>query len=681
MRTSSRMENTGDPIMSVSSARDTEKCDKSKKDDKRKIFGFKLEYGTQPWHILWYHPSVYKSNIPQLLNEMAAGLTVAFAQVSDSLAFSYIAGVGPLLGLHAAWIIGLSLSFFGSRPGMINGATGVRAAVIAPYVAQYGTAYLFYIVLMISVYQLLAGLLKLSKYVRLVPRSVMIGFVNGLAIILTKGQFFTFRNKPNPKLPDCTNATNVTNCNEPLPTDPDTGLPLIPYISDGPTLGFMVMYVVIVAATIVLTPLIPKVGRRIPASLLGIGIVTLIEWVILRPSYRDDEGNPLYSTPTIGEVSNITGGFPIPFFSDPQYQTTDPRTNVPKLDFEVLKIVAWPAFVSAAAGAVEAVLTMEVVNDMTETTNERPNQQLIALSIGNFVSGIFGTMGGGATIGPSVINCTNGANGWFRLSGIVAGIIILVFILVASPFIDVIPTASLTGVMAVCIYQTFDWESLPIVITTFLPMKIRTMIDTTSPFSGMRKIKRTDAITIILVTVVTVIQDLFIAVAAGIVFTAAVYAWEIGNDISLDSSIVKDENGEVKKKIYKMKGPLFFASAMRFITLFNPKTDPDLIEIHFIENGAFINDHSAIHSLNVIGEKYQKYNKRVVVKHLGLKSQKLTTKASRLIKTFTIELDDVGLKNGEVNPSFEIGEKQIDVGNIYIDHYVPFHSVDDTNKV
>ena len=595
----------------------------------------KYEYGTKPWHIFMYAPEIYKADKAQLLNEVAAGLTVAFAQVSESVAFAFIAGVGPLLGLHAAWIIGLSLSFFGSRPGMINGATGVRAAVIAPYVAKHGTAYLFYIVLMISVFQLLAGMFKLAKFVRLVPRSVMIGFVNGLAIILTLGQLFTFKDRPNPNKPLPANTT--------MPKMAD-----IPYISDGTTLGLMFMHIVIVALIIVFVPMIPKYGKNIPASLVGLGFVTFIEWVFLRPNG--------VSTPVIGEVSSVKGGFPVPFFSDPQY-----TSDLPPLSWDVIGIVTFPAFIASAAGAVEAVMTMEVVNDMTETTNEAPNQQLIALSIGNFISGIYGTMGGGATIGLSVINCTSGANGIYRLSGIIAGIAVLIFILVAAPFIEALPTASLVGVMVIVIHGTFDWESLQIIFTTFMPQNIRTKIDNLTlscfgkkvSFSGARKIKRTDAITIILVTVVTLVQDLFVAVALGIVFTATAFAWEIGSDARVDFVDVEGEDGKVVKRIYNMHGPLFFASAQKFVTFFNPKTDPDLIEVHFLEQGAFIDDYSAIHALNVVGEKYGKYDKQVVVRHLKFKSEKLTRKASKLIKTFSIKGDEEDEKKDVVDDDEE----------------------------
>eukprot|EP00944_MAST-04C_sp_MAST-4C-sp1_P000353 g353.t1 len=330
----------------------------------------------------------------------------------------------------------------------------------------------------------------------------------------------------------------------------------------------------------------------------------------------------------------------LPFFLDPQY-----TNDLPPLSWEVVGIVIFPAFIASAAGAVEAVMTMEVVNDLTETTNEAPNQQLIALSIGNFISGIYGTMGGGATIGLSVINCTSGANGIYRLSGIIAGIAVLVFILVASPFIEALPTASLVGVMVIVIHGTFDWESLQIIFTTFMPLRIRDIIDRSSmtffgkkvSFSGSRKIKRTDAITIILVTVVTLVQDLFVAVALGIVFTATAFSWEIGSDCYVDFEDVTDSSGKVVKRIYHMHGPLFFASAQRFVTFFNPKTDPDLIEVNFMEQGAVLDDFSAIHALNVVGEKYGKYDKKVVVRYLKFKSQKRAEKASKLIKSFSIE--------------------------------------------
>ena len=582
----------------------------------------KFEYSTKQWEVRPYHPSKYKQDSVQLQNEFFAGITVALAQLAESVAFAFIAGVPPLTGLHAAWIIGLFTSAFGSRPGMINGATGVRAAIIAPYVLQYGNAYLFYIVITISIFQFLAGVFKLAKLVQLVPRSVMIGFVDGLAIILGMGQILTFRVRPNPNTPLVGNATRVyTKIND------------MPFISDPTTLTWMWVYVVVVAATIKLIPLIPKYGERLPASLIGIGLVTFVEHVCLRPNN--------IKTPIIGEVAKVQGGFPILFFADPQYAGQIP----PYFSWETLSIVTMPAFIAAAAGAVEAVMTMEVVNDMTETDNQSPNQHLFALSLGNFVSALFGTMGGGATIGLSVLNCVSGANGMYRISGIVAGITVLIFVLAASAFIEAIPTASLVGVMVIVVTSIFDWESLQIVLTTMLPMRMRDKIDAITlnlfgkkvSFSGHRKIKRSDAITIVLVVVVTLAQDLFVAVAVGIVYTATTFAWDVGTRMTITDEVVKDKDGNVVKKIYKMHGPLFFASAQRFVAHFKPKHDPKLIEIHFLEADAYVDDYSAIHALNVVGEKYAKYDAKVTVRHLNLASKKLVKKSMKLVKSFTVE--------------------------------------------
>lgn len=267
----------------------------------------KLEYGTQPWHILPYHPSVYQNNRLQIFYEIVAGLTVAFAQVSESIAFAFIAGVGPLLGLHAGWIVGIILACFASRPGMISGATGVRAAVLRPYVVQYGLSHLFYIVFCISFFQTVLGIFKLAKLVRLVPRPCMIGFVNGLAVILFLGQIPQFNQacyyvqdpdifRPLPS------ACNVTGTNTTMPQA---------VLLQGNEIGLMFIHIVLVFVIVKLSPLVPKIGKYIPASLVGILISTAVEWFIIRPLGG--------RTPIIGEVGRVSGGLPVPFWLDPQY--------------------------------------------------------------------------------------------------------------------------------------------------------------------------------------------------------------------------------------------------------------------------------------------------------------------------------------------------------------------------
>lgn len=473
-----------------------------------------VNYATKHYHVLPYPPQHYWADRKQVLNEVLAGITVALAQLSDSIAFSFIAGVGPLLGLHAAWIIGITLSLFGSRPAMINGATGVRAAVIAPYVKSEGIGMLFYIVCAISVFQALGALFRVAKLVRLVPRPAMIGFVNGLAIILALGQIGQFQH-------------------------PNTDI----WLDADVVVGMGVLVMTTVLASIYL-PKIPKVGGALPPSLLGVLAATIVDYAILRPAIGID-------TPTIGDSGNLEGGFPKLFFLDDQYDGLIPTVN-----WDTIKKTIAPGFIAAAAGMVEAVMTMEVVNDLTETNNPNPNQQLLALSVGNFLSALFGTMGGGATIGPSIICCTNGANGQYRISGVVAGVSVFLMVLVATPLISRIPTASMVGVMVIVCVATFEWSSLPVVGASLCPMRVRTH----SCFRNVkRKIKRSDAIVIVLVTIVTLVMDLFTAVAAGIMFTAAAYAWERGHELRAEETTITNPDGS-RTKVIHVIGDVFFAS-------------------------------------------------------------------------------------------------------------------------
>ena len=475
-----------------------------------------VKFATKHYEIAPYPWRVYRADSKQVISECLAGITVALAQVSESIAFAFIAGVGPLLGLHAAWIIGFSLSVFGSRPGMINGATGVRAAVLAPYVTEHGVGMLFYIVCMISFFQALAAAFRIAKLVRLIPRPAMIGFVNGLAVILALGQIGQFQYP-----------------------DSDDFLP-------GKVIGWMWFVVVVTVAASVFLPKIPKIGGALPPSLLGILAATIAEYAIVRPLAGVD-------TPTIGDIGEVSGGFPKFFWLDSQYDG-----QIPDLNWETVKTTIQPAFIAAAAGMVEAVMTMEVVNDLTETNNPNPNQQLFALSIGNFASGLLGTMGGGATIGLSMINCTNGANGRYRISGIVAAIAVLVMVLVAAPVIKVIPTASLVGVMVVVCTATFEWSSLPTIGASILPARVRSLWC----FARVkRKIRRSDALVIVLVTLVTLFVDLFTAVAAGVLFTAAAYAWDRGHELRAEETLVKNADG-TSTKIIHVTGDVFFASTM-----------------------------------------------------------------------------------------------------------------------
>ena len=289
-------------------------------------------------------------------------------------------------------------------------------------------------------------------------------------------------------------------------------------------------------------------------------------------------------------------------------------------------------FIAAGAGAVEAVMTMEEVNDRTETENEAPNQYLYALSLGNAVGALFGTMGGGANIPMSVLAIEAGANGRFRISGLVAGFTLFLFVLVAGPFISIIPVSSLVGLMVAVIIATMDWASIWLVILALLPMSCRhhpSWINAAAKYpslSSKRKIRRTDAFVIVIVWVVTIIQDLFVAVAAGVAVTALAYAWDMGERFNVSEKIT--ENGACK--IYTVHGPVFFASTQRFVKLFHYKEDPDRVELHFDRDGSDLVDYSALHAINVVSDKYKKQDKTLIVKYLSERSANMLSKAEAL---------------------------------------------------
>jgi sulfate permease, SulP family len=562
-----------------------------------------IKYATEPHQIQPYAPERYINNWRSLLkNEVLAGVTVATAQVSDALAFSLVAGVGPLLGLHAAWIIGLACSMFSSRAAMTNASTGVRAAVVAPYITEHGIGMLFYIVMMISVFQILAAMLRLAKLVSLTTRPAMIGFVNGLAIIIFLSQIDQFK-KP---------GTST--------------------FYDSATIWYMLLVASITVLSAWLMPKIPVIGNAIPPSLYGLITSIVIEYAFIRPALDG-------ATPRIEDIGNVDGGFPKLFFLDPLYDSAPGQASIlPPFNWDTIKTAAGPAFIAAAAGAVEAVMTIEVASDLTDTPTVNPNQHLVALAVGNFISGLFGTMGGGSTIGPTILNINSGANGHYRISTYVAALTVLLLIVVASPLIKLIPVAGLVGIMAIVCYDTFEWSSIPLVVLAFVPQSVRDRYGLTSS----RKILRSDAIVIIVVTVVTLIADLFTAVLIGVLFTAVSFAWSSGKELRVISEVIPttDADGNPsKKKIIRVDGHVFFASAMKFIREVNvSKHDPPVIEIHF--HASQISDFTGLHALNTIGSRYKKLNKELHLKALNDVSIRLLKKADKLAEHFSYQLEE-----------------------------------------
>ncbi len=348
---------------------------------------------------------LHASKVSNLKNDVLSGLTVALALVPEAVAFAFVAGVEPLVGLYAAFIEGLITSIFGGRPGMISGATGAMAVVMVSLVAIHGVEYLFATVVLTGLIQIMAGIFKLGKFIRLVPHPVMLGFVNGLAIVIFLAQLGQFK---------VTNAAGELEWMQ--------GTPLF-----------------IMASLILLTMAIihyfPKLTKAVPSTLVAIVAVSLLVFAIG------------LDTKLVGDVASIAGG--LPSFSIPE---------VP-FSFETFKIILPFSLVLAAIGLIESLLTLTLIDELTGTRG-RSNKECIAQGAANTVTGFFGGMGGCAMIGQSMINVNSGGRG--RASGITAALALLGFILFASGLIEEIPLAALVGVMFIVVIGTFEWSSLRI---------------------------------------------------------------------------------------------------------------------------------------------------------------------------------------------------------------------------
>ncbi len=482
-----------------------------------------------------YSPTVIKT-------EVLSGLTVALALIPEAVAFAIVAMVDPLVGLYAAFIVGLITALFGGRPGMISGATGALAVVMVSLVASHGVDYLFATVVLMGLIQLLAGFFHLGKFIRMVPYPVMLGFVNGLAIVIFLAQLNQFRMDPS----DANSA----------------------WLS-GNSLYIMLGLVLLTMAIIVL---LPKLTRFIPGPLAAIVIVSGIKI-----------GADI-DVSTVGDVASIAGRFP-------QFH----MPSVP-LTLETLFIITPYAMILAAIGLIESLLTLNLVNEMLGSKGGA-SKECVAQGGANLVTGFFGGMGGCAMIGQSMINVKSG--GATRLSGISASLFLLFSILFASELIEQIPLAALVGVMFMVVIGTFAWNS----------------------FNTIRRMRYSDALVLLLVTLVTVWYDLAIAVVVGVIVSALVYSWESAKQIEAE---VIDED---ESRIYKLRGPLFFGSIESFSELFNIIDDPGDVLIDFINSRVW--DHSGIEAIESLAAKYNAANKKLHLRHLSPDCRKLLNRSSR----------------------------------------------------
>ena len=505
---------------------------------------------TQPFH--W---KTYK-------NDTLSGITVALALVPEAVAFAFVAGVHPLVGLYAAIIVGMITAVFGGRPGMITAAAGSLAVVMMHLVMEHGASFLFLAVIMMGVFQVFIGVMKWGRFIRMVPRSVMLGFVNGLALIILLAQFTQFKDADGAWL-------------------------------TGSSLNIMMM---IIVATLVIIYLLPKITKVVPSALAAIVLVSLA--VI----FFD------INAITVGDKASVSGTLDSLIYGDGVeggFQGLSWFTTLPEgfWSLATLWIVLPYAIILTIIGSVESLLTMTLIDDITETRG-KANKECMALGAANCTAGAFGTMGGCALIGQSMINVNSGGTG--RWSGVSAALGLLVIVLIASSWIEMVPIGALVGLMFFVVIATFNWSSWNI----------------------MRGMSKADAFVMVLVTVLTVMFDLAVAVIAGIVVSALVFAWEHAQRIMLQET-TEDIDGHVTKT-YTVQGPLFFASAQNFIDMFDPKNDPDHVRIDFMHSRVY--DHTGIEAINGLTQKYQAAGKKLVLKHLSPECQTLIEGAKQLIE-------------------------------------------------
>lgn len=496
--------------------------------------------------------NLIRKNAPEnLQNDTLSGLTVALALVPEAVAFAFVAHVDPLVGLYAAFMMGLITSIIGGRPGMISGATGAIAVVIVALVLDHGLQYLLAAVILMGIIQILFGLLKLGKFIRLVPHPVFLGFVNGLALVIFLAQLDHF------KVADAEGIKTWM-----------TGMSL--FIMLG-----------LIALTMGIIHFLPRLTKAFPSTLAAIIIGSVLALLFQ------------LDTVTVGDKASIAGGLPIPHIPE-----------IP-LTWEAFKIILPYSFIMAMVGLIESLLTLNLIDELTETRGQ-PNRECVGQGIANSVTGVFGGMGGCAMVGQSIINIKSGGRG--RFSGISAALFLLAFILVAAPLVERIPIAVLVGVMFMVVIGTFEWCS----------------------FRLIGKIPLSDTLVGISVAVITVFADLAIAVITGIILSALAFAWNHARQINVSTSYNK-----MGDKVYKLSGPLFFASTQNFQELFNPSEDTDDVVVDFQHSR--VADHSAIQAIDKLAERYDKVHKRLHLKHLSPECSLLLKKAGHLVEVNVVE--------------------------------------------
>ncbi|MEO0513422.1 MAG: SulP family inorganic anion transporter [Planctomycetota bacterium] len=562
--------------------------------------------------------------------DILSGLTVALALVPEAVAFAFLAGVPPLVGLYAAFIICLITAVAGGRPGMISGATGAMGVVVVSLVADHGIGYLFPAVVLCGVIQIGVGLGRLGRFIRIVPHPVMLGFVNGLAVVILLAQIGSFKT-----------------------IAPGGGMEFLSGVRLWLMLGF-------VGLTMLIISFLPRLTRAVPASLAAIVLVSLAAFAInavagggagetaeseaaaprpmltvgdmlldstraaaVRTAQREKDRAVLAEVgeglPEGVEAGAGDGGVVSPLSQQEvaaAIESVDPSEvgiagGLPRpawLDFEMppatlatLWIILPYSVILAGVGLIESLMTLTLVDELTDTRGQS-NRECVGQGVANVACGFFGGMGGCAMIGQSLINVKAGGRG--RLSGITAALALLGFILFLSPLIEQVPMAALVGVMFMVVIGTFEWTTL----------------------QTWRRIPATEVVVMLTVASYTVfMHDLATAVLIGVALSSLVFAWNKSKHLVADVSY--NEHGS---KIYQLHGVVFFASVSRFRDLFTPGDDPDDVVIDFYFSRVF--DQSGLEAINTLADRYQKADKRLHLRHLSDDCRRLLDRAGDLVE-------------------------------------------------
>lgn len=561
---------------------------------------------------------LFRSQPQNLKNELLSGLTVAIALVPEAIAFAFVAGVSPIIGLYSAFFIGFICALFGGRPGMISGATGAMAVVVVSLVAIHGIEYLFPAVILCGLLQLVVGFARLGVLIRMVPHSVMLGFVNGLAIVICMAQFGSFKT---------VNSFGA-----------------LQYMQ-GPALWIMIA---LVGLTMAIIGLLPKFTKAVPASLAAILFVSAIGIASNRllPGQLAAE-NQSRVVMTVGDmlatnakvaaaktvlsndqtlITKVAGQQTLETQSvDMTLEQTDAiaaamsnidpdstsiSAGLPTLFFQTF---SWPPMtlatlwiifpfsaVLAAVGLIESLMTLTLIDEITETQGNS-NRECVGQGLANIACGLFGGMGGCAMIGQSLINVESGGRG--RTSGVFAACCMLAFVLFFSRWIEMIPMAALVGVMFMVVIGTFEWASLKL----------------------HRKVPLSDFLVMVIVTAYTAIMhDLASAVIIGVIVSSLAFAFKHAKNINAEI-----KNSESGAKVYQLHGPLFFASTTQFKELFDTRNDPDAVIIDFYYTRVY--DHSGMEAIHAVAKKYQQLGKTVHLTHLSTECREMLRKADDLI--------------------------------------------------